>query len=142
MPRKQMNIGLTLEQRNRVDAVSAAEGTTPTEFARAAILEAVQLQHALTAEEREQVSLRRRSRGAVIDRVLPCGDPRSCCAGGTWSWCRCRWCRLFSLADGCTFCHTSWPRYPGIAWPLVGVAGVLRGSAMRWGVPVIAGVGC
>ena len=55
MPRKQMNIGLTLEQRNRVDAVSAAEGTTPTEFARAAILEAVQLQHALTAEEREQV---------------------------------------------------------------------------------------
>ena len=51
-----LNIGLTLEQRNRVDAVSAAEGTTPTEFARAAILEAVQLHHALTAEEREQVS--------------------------------------------------------------------------------------
>ena len=57
MPRKQMNIGLTLEQRNRVDAVSAAEGTTPTAFARAAILEAVQLHHALTAEEREQVAL-------------------------------------------------------------------------------------
>ena len=57
MPRKQMNIGLTLEQRNRVDAVSAAEGTTPTEFARAAILEAVQLHHALTAEERAQVAL-------------------------------------------------------------------------------------
>ena len=31
-------------------------GTTPTAFARAAILEAVQLHHALTAEEREQVS--------------------------------------------------------------------------------------
>ena len=57
MPRKQMNIGLTLEQRNRVDSVSAAEGTTPTEFARAAILEAVQLHHALTAEERELVAL-------------------------------------------------------------------------------------
>ena len=57
MPRKQMNIGLTLEQRNRVDAVSAAAGTTPTAFARAAILEAVQLHHALTAEERELVTL-------------------------------------------------------------------------------------
>ena len=57
MPRKQMNIGLTVEQRNRVDAVSAAEGTTPTAFCRAAILEAVQMHHALTAEEREQVVL-------------------------------------------------------------------------------------
>ena len=66
MPRKQMNIGLTLEQRNRVDAVSAAEGTTPTEFARAAILEAVQLHHALTAEEREQVALAAEAEGLSL----------------------------------------------------------------------------
>ena len=56
MPRKQLNIGLTVEQRTQVDAVAAAEGTTPTGFSRAAILEAVQLHHALTAAEREQVS--------------------------------------------------------------------------------------
>ena len=56
MPRKQLNIGLTVEQYTQVDAVAAAEGTTPTGFSRAAILEAVQLHHALTAEEREQVS--------------------------------------------------------------------------------------
>ena len=56
MPRKQMNIGLTVEQRTQVDAAAAVGGTTPTAFARAAILEAVQLHHALTAEEREQVS--------------------------------------------------------------------------------------
>ena len=96
-----------------MDAVSAAEGTTPTEFARAAILEAVQLHHALTAEEREQVALAAEVEGLSVDRVLPCGHPRSCCAGGTWSWCRCRWCRLFGVADGRTFCHTSWPRYHG-----------------------------
>ena len=29
MPRKQLNIGLTVEQRTQVDAVAAAEGTTP-----------------------------------------------------------------------------------------------------------------
>ena len=66
MPRKQMNIGLTLEQRTRVDTVAAAEGTTPTEFARAAILEAVQLHHALTAEEREQVSLAAEAEGLSV----------------------------------------------------------------------------
>ena len=32
MPRKQLNIGLTVEQRTQVDAVAAAEGTTPTGF--------------------------------------------------------------------------------------------------------------
>ena len=57
MPRKQLNIGLTVEQRTQVDAVAAAVGTTPTGFSRAAILEAVQLHHVLTAEEREQVAL-------------------------------------------------------------------------------------
>ena len=56
MPRKQMNIGLTVEQRTQVDAAAAGVGTTPTEFARSAIMEAVQLHHALTAEEREQVA--------------------------------------------------------------------------------------
>ena len=56
MPRKQLNIGLTVQQYTQVDAVAVAEGTTPTAFCRAAILEAVQLQHALTAEEREQVA--------------------------------------------------------------------------------------
>ena len=56
MPRKQLNIGLTVEQYTQVDAAAAVGGTTPTSFCRSAILEAVQLQHALTAEEREQVS--------------------------------------------------------------------------------------
>ena len=56
MPRKQMNIGLTVERRTQVAAAAAGVGTTPTEFARSAIMEAVQLHHALTAEEREQVA--------------------------------------------------------------------------------------
>ena len=49
MPRKQLNIGLTPEQRAQVDEIATALDTTPTEFARSAILEAVQLQRALTA---------------------------------------------------------------------------------------------
>ena len=57
MPRKQMNIGFTVEQRTQVEAAAAVGGTTPTEFARAAIMEAVQLNHALSAEERAQVAL-------------------------------------------------------------------------------------
>ena len=134
MPRKQMNIGLTLEQRNRVDAVSAAEGTTPTEFARAAILEAVQLHHALTAEEREQVALAAEvdglsvtafCRAAILEAAAPAEHGAGVDADGVG---------FLAWADGCTFCHTSWPRYPGIAWLLVGVAGVLRGSAMRWNI--------
>ena len=55
MPRKQLNIGLTIEQRGQVDDAAAALDTTPTEFARSAVLEAVQLQRALTAEDRAQV---------------------------------------------------------------------------------------
>ena len=49
MPRKQLNIGLTPEQRAQVDEIATALDTTPTEFARSVILEAVQLQRALTA---------------------------------------------------------------------------------------------
>ena len=80
MPRNQLNIGLTVEQRDQVDAIAAAEGTTPTEFARAAILEAVQLHHALTAEEREQVahaaeaeglSLTAFCRAAILEASVP-----------------------------------------------------------------------
>ena len=55
MPRKQLNIGLTPEQRAQVDEIATALDTTPTEFARSAILEAVQLQRALTAEDRSDV---------------------------------------------------------------------------------------
>ena len=55
MPRKQLNIGLTPEQRAQVDEIATALDTTPTEFARSAILEAVQLQLALTAEDRADV---------------------------------------------------------------------------------------
>ena len=36
MPRKQLNIGLTAEQRAQVDAIAAALDTTPTEFGRSA----------------------------------------------------------------------------------------------------------
>ena len=50
MPRKQLNIGLTPEQRAEVDEIATALDTTPTEFARSTILEAVQLQRALTAK--------------------------------------------------------------------------------------------
>ena len=38
MPRKQLNIGLTPEQRAQVDEIATALDTTPTEFARSAIL--------------------------------------------------------------------------------------------------------
>ena len=55
MPRKQLNIGLTPEQRAQVDEIATALDTTPTEFARSAILETVQLQRALTAEDRADV---------------------------------------------------------------------------------------
>ena len=80
MPRKQMNIGLTVEQRTQVDAAAVVGGTTPTEFARAAIMEAVQLHHALTAEEREQVarsaeveglSLTAFCRAAILEAAAP-----------------------------------------------------------------------
>ena len=80
MPRKQLNIGLTVEQRTQVDAAAAVGGTTPTEFARSAIMEAVQLHHALTAEEREQVwhaaeaeglSLTAFCRSAILEAAAP-----------------------------------------------------------------------
>ena len=107
MPRKQLNIGLTVEQRTQVDAVAAAEGTTPTGFSRAAILEAVQLHHALTAEEREQVSHAAEAEGLSLTAFCRCCNPRSGCAGGTWSWYRCRWHWFLGLADGRAFRCTS-----------------------------------
>ncbi len=76
MPRKQLNIGLTPEQRAQVDEIATALDTTPTEFARSAILEAVQLQRALTAEDRadvlaaaeaEGLSLTAFCRAAILD---------------------------------------------------------------------------
>ena len=82
MPRKQMNIGFTLEQRTQVDAAAAVGGTTPTEFARSAIMEAVQMNHALTAEERDQVShaaeaeglsLTAFCRSAILEAAAPAG---------------------------------------------------------------------
>ena len=66
MPRKQLNIGLTVEQRTQVDAVAAADGTTPTGFSRAAILECVQMHHALTAAEREQVARAAEAEGLSV----------------------------------------------------------------------------
>ena len=66
MPRKQLNIGLTVEQYTQVDAAAAVGGTTPTAFCRSAILEAVQLHHALTAEEREQVALAAEAEGLSL----------------------------------------------------------------------------
>ena len=66
MPRKQLNIGLTPEQRAQVDEIATALDTTPTEFARSAILETVQLQRALTAEDRADVL----AAAAAIDRVV------------------------------------------------------------------------
>ena len=66
MPRKQLNIGLTAEQRAQVDAIAAALDTTPTEFGRSAILEAVQLQHALTDDERAQVVAAAESEGLSV----------------------------------------------------------------------------
>ncbi len=80
MPRKQMNIGFTVEQRTQVEAAAAVEGTTPTEFARSAIMEAVQLHHALSAEEREKVaqaaeaeglSLTAFCRAAILEAAVP-----------------------------------------------------------------------
>ena len=82
MPRKQMNIGFTVEQRTQVDAVAAAvEGTTPTEFARSAIMEAVQLHHALArlrnvhrwrlAAEVEGLSLTAFCRAAILEAAAP-----------------------------------------------------------------------
>ena len=82
MPRKQMNIGFTVEQRTQVDAAAAVGGTTPTEFARAAIMEAVQLNHALSAEERAQVALAAEAEGlsltafcrsAILEAAAPAG---------------------------------------------------------------------
>ena len=82
MPRKQLNIGLTVEQYTQVDAAAAVGGTTPTSFCRSAILEAVQLQHALTAEEREQVarsaeveglSVTAFCRAAILEAAAPAG---------------------------------------------------------------------
>ena len=76
MPRKQLNIGLTPEQRAQVDEIATALDTTPTDFARSAILEAVQLQRALTAEDRadvlaaaeaEGLSLTAFCRAAILD---------------------------------------------------------------------------
>ena len=66
MPRKQMNIGLTVEQRTQLDGAAAGVGTTPTAFARSAIMEAVQLQRVLTAEERAQVSLSAEGEGLSV----------------------------------------------------------------------------
>ena len=66
MPRKQLNIGLTVEQRTQVEAMAAVGGTTPTAFARSAILEAVQLHHALTAVEREQVARAAEAEGLSV----------------------------------------------------------------------------
>ena len=66
MPRKQLNIGLTLEQRAQVDAIAVEVSTTPTEFARSAILEAVQLHHALTAEERTLVQAAAEAEGLSV----------------------------------------------------------------------------
>ena len=70
------NIGLTPEQRAQVDEIATALDTTPTEFARSAILETVQLQRALTAEDRadvlaaaeaEGLSLTAFCRAAILD---------------------------------------------------------------------------
>ena len=66
MPRQQMNIGLTVDQRTQVDAAAAVNRTTPTEFARSAIMEAVQLQRVLTAEERAQVALSAEGEGLSV----------------------------------------------------------------------------
>ena len=82
MPRKQMNIGFTFEQRTQVDAAAAVESTTPTEFARSAIMEAVQLNHALSVEERVQVALAAEAEGlsltafcrsAILEAAAPAG---------------------------------------------------------------------
>ena len=80
MPRKQLNIGLTLEQREQVHATAVALGTTPTAFARSAILEAVLLHHVLTDEERARVAAAAEARGlsltafcraAILDAAAP-----------------------------------------------------------------------
>ena len=91
MPRKQMNIGFTVEQRTQVEAAAAVEGTTPTEFARSAIMEAVQLNHALTAEERAQVALAAEVEGlsltafcraAILEAAAPAEHGAGVDAGG------------------------------------------------------------
>ena len=66
MPRKQLNIGLTPEQRAQVDEIATALDTTPTEFARSVILEAVQLQRALTDEDRADVLAAAESEGLSL----------------------------------------------------------------------------
>ena len=91
MPRKQMNIGFTVEQRAQVESAAAVEGTTPTEFARSAIMESVQLHHALSAEECEKVaqaaeaeglSLTAFCRSAILEAAAPAEHGPGVDAGG------------------------------------------------------------
>ena len=92
MPRKQMNIGLTVEQRTQVDAAAAVGGDDANCVCPCCYLGSRPA--APRADGRGTWSKCRyaaEAEGLSLTAFCRYGHPRSGCAGGTWSRYRCRW---------------------------------------------------